>query len=138
MRCICMMACDAESMWAHDSSGRIIPFNKYDNTTPTLTFHVVQMAGSRALWVAVLVVTASAAKEEAVELTTSLADSLDTPVPSCKAAYHMGAILDVSEKACEAIKEVSHCAHRNQCNSGWSELNGFVSAFLSTNSESAW
>ena len=55
----------------------------------------------------------------------------------CKASYHMGAILDVSEKACEAIKEVSKCAHHGECDK-WSELTNFKAAFNTANVESAW
>ena len=49
----------------------------------------------------------------------------------------MGAILDVSEKACEAIKEVSKCAHQGECGK-WSELANFRAAFNPANAESAW
>lgn len=55
----------------------------------------------------------------------------------CKASYHMGAILDVTEKACEAIKEVSACAHHGQC-AKWGELNTFKAAFDTSNPESTW
>jgi len=56
---------------------------------------------------------------------------------ACKASYHMGAVLDVSEKACEAIKEVSQCAHHGKC-SAWGELSSFQAAFDHANPESAW
>ena len=44
----------------------------------------------------------------------------------CAMAYHMGAILDVAEKTCEAIKEVSACANNGKCGT-FNELPSFQS-----------
>jgi len=55
----------------------------------------------------------------------------------CAMAYHMGAILDVAEKTCEAIKEVSACANNGKCGT-FNELPSFQSAFDQKNAESAW
>jgi len=55
----------------------------------------------------------------------------------CRMAYHMGAILDVAEKACEAIKEATACSQSNQC-SKWSELKNFMQALSAKNPEAVW
>merc|ERR1712100_58552 len=60
-----------------------------------------------------------------------------TEETGCAMAYHMGAVLDVAEKSCEAIKEVSACAHHGKCG-GFSELPSMLSAFDEKSPESAW
>jgi len=55
----------------------------------------------------------------------------------CPMAYHMGAMLDVAEKTCEATKEVSACASAGSC-SKWVELKTLVSALDPRSPEAVW
>merc|ERR1711907_96978 len=54
----------------------------------------------------------------------------------CPQAYHMGAMLDVAEKVCEATKEVSACS-KGTCTK-WSELGGLVAALDDKTPEAVW
>jgi len=56
----------------------------------------------------------------------------------CKMAYHMGAILDVTEKSCEAIRQVSACAESGRQCGHLTELEGFREALEHGAPEAAW
>jgi hypothetical protein len=62
----------------------------------------------------------------------------NTKADDCPMAYHMGAILDVAEKACEAIKEVSVCAKGGKCDKRWSETPNFMKVFQHDSPEALW
>jgi len=55
----------------------------------------------------------------------------------CPMKYHMGAMLDVAEKTCEAHKEVSACASHGSCTK-WIELKTLISALDPRSPEAVW
>lgn len=55
----------------------------------------------------------------------------------CKMAFHMGAMLDVAEKVCEASRQVSTCASSGAC-SKWSELGSLVASLDARTPEAVW
>jgi hypothetical protein len=89
--------------------------------------------------------------EDLVEETTSKASHSTflgdkTPghtaaAPDCAMAYHMGAVLDVAEKICEAYKEASACAvarHGEPGCSRWVETKTLLSALSPKGPEAVW
>lgn len=68
----------------------------------------------------------------------SLQSGTQAKSDSCPMKYHMGALLDVAEKACEAVKEVSACADQGKCDSRWSETPNFIRVFQHDAPEALW